>query len=97
MPSLRFLKKKALSASLMEAESKSRRLESEAREAVERAVRAEVERDAACHEVTMARLEIDTAGSAWAQMEFELARVQHGLPALEDARRKVESELDEAQ
>ena len=38
MPSLRFLKKKALSASLMEAKSKSRRLESEAREAVERAV-----------------------------------------------------------
>ena len=49
-----FSDKKTLSASLMEAESKSRRLELEAREAVERATRVETERDAARHEVTMA-------------------------------------------
>ena len=48
----------------MEAESKSRRLESEAREAIERAVRAEAERDAARHEVAMTRLEIGVASSA---------------------------------
>ena len=48
-----FSYKKALSASLMEAESKSRRLESEAREAVDRAVRAEAEGDAAHHEFAM--------------------------------------------
>ena len=81
----------------MEAEPKSRCLESEASEAVERAVRAEAEKDAACHEVAMARLEIETAGSARAQIEFELARVQRALVGLEDARRKVEFELDEAQ
>ena len=60
----------------MEAESKSRRLKSEAREAVDRAVHTEAERDVAHHEVAMAHLEIEAAGSAWAQMEFELARVQ---------------------
>ena len=50
----------------MDAESKSRRLELEAREAVERAAHAEAERDAAHHEVAMTRLEIDVAGSACA-------------------------------
>ena len=59
-----FSDKKALSASLMEAESISRRLELEAREAVERATHAEAEKDAAHHELTMALLEIDVAGSA---------------------------------
>ena len=54
-----FSDKKALSASLMEAESKSRRLEVEAREAAERATRAEAERDVARHEVAMARVEMD--------------------------------------
>ena len=73
----------------MEAESKSRRLELEAREAVERASHAEVERDAARHEVVMARLEIDATGSALAQMESKLAQVQRALAALEDARRKM--------
>ena len=69
-----FSDKKTLNASLMEAESKSRRLELEVvREAVERETRAEAERDAARHEVVMARLEIDAAGSARAQMESELA------------------------
>ena len=92
-----FSDKKALSASLMEAESKSRRLELEAREAIEMATRAKAERDVARHEVAMARLEIDAAGSARAQMESELARVQHALATLEGARRKMESELDVAQ
>ena len=46
--------KKALSAILSEAESKSRRLELEAREAVERTTRAEAERDVAWHELVMA-------------------------------------------
>ena len=81
----------------MEAESKSRCLESEVREAVERAVHAEKERDAARHEVAMGRLEIDAAGNAQAQMESVLARVQSALATLKDARQKVESELDRAQ
>ena len=67
--------KKALSATLLEVESKSRRLELEVKEAAERATRAEAKRDVARHEVAMARLEIDAAGSARAQMEFELAQV----------------------
>ena len=70
-----FSDKKALSASLMEADSKLRRLELEAREVVERAAHAEVERDVACHEVVMARLKIDAVGSARAQIESELAQV----------------------
>ena len=81
----------------MEAESKSRRLELEAREAIERATYAEDERDAACHEVAMAQLEINAAGSARAQMESELARVQRALAASKDARWKMECELDAAQ
>ena len=67
--------RKALSASLMEAESKSRRLELEAKETAERAARAEAERDVACYEVAMARLEIDATGNAQVQMKFELGRV----------------------
>ena len=59
-----FSDKKALSAALMEAKSKSRQLELEAREPAERATRAEAEKDAAHHELAMARLEIDAVGSA---------------------------------
>ena len=70
-----FSDKKALSASLMEVESRSRRLELEAREVVKRATRAEAERDAARHEVAMARLDIDAESSARAQVESELAWV----------------------
>ena len=81
----------------MEAESNSRRWESEAREAVERVIRAESERDAAYREVAMARLEIEAASSAWAHVEYELARVQCTLATSKDARRKVESELDGVQ
>ena len=92
-----FSDKKTMSASLMEAESKSKRLELEAREAVERATHAEAERDVARHEVAMARLEIDATGSTWAQMKTELARVQRSLAASKDPRRKVEYELYVAQ
>ena len=56
----------ALSASLMEAEANSMRWESEAKEAVERAVRAEAEKDVACHEASMAKLDDEASGSAWA-------------------------------
>ena len=59
-----FSYKKALSASLVEVESKSRWLELEAREAVEREARAKAESDASHYEVEIARLEIDAAGSA---------------------------------
>ena len=87
-----------MSASLIEAESKSksRHLESEAREVVDMAIHDETERDAAHHDLAMARLEIDATGSARAQVESELARVHRALTAVEDARRKVESELDVA-
>ena len=61
-----FSDKKALSAALIEAKSKSRRLELEAREAAERVTRVEAERDVACHELAMVRLEIDVAGKAQA-------------------------------
>ena len=89
--------KKVLSPALVEVKSKSRRLESEVREAAERVTRAEAERDATRYELAMAQLEIDVAGSAPIQMESELARVQRALDASEDARRKVEFELDVAQ
>ena len=42
----------------------------------------------------MALLNTEAVGSAWVQLEFELARVQQALVALKDARRKVEYELD---
>ena len=40
-------------------------------------IRAKVERDDARHEVVMVRLETEVAGSARAQVESKLARVQH--------------------
>ena len=70
----------------MEAEASSRCWESEDKEAVERAVWAKAERDAARHEASMAKLDAEAVGSARAQVEFELARVQHALAASEDAR-----------
>ena len=92
-----FSDRKALRAALMEAESKSRRLELEAREAAEMETRAKAKRDVARHELAMTRLEIDAIGSARAQMESELAWVQHALATSEDTRWKMESELDVAQ
>ena len=47
-----------------------------------------MERDAARHEVSMARLDAEAARSAWAQVESELAKVQHAFAASEDARHK---------
>ena len=63
------------SASLKGAELTCRRLELEAKESVERAARAEAERDTARHEAAMAKLEIEGAVNARAQMESELSRV----------------------
>ena len=54
-------------------------------------VRAEAEKDVVRHEVAMARLDTEAAGSAQAQVESEFERVQHALVASEDARRKMES------
>ena len=81
----------------MEAEASSRRWESEAKEAVEREVRAKAERDATRHEASMDKLDAEMVGSARAQVEFELARVQHALAALEDAQQKGEFVLTGAQ
>ena len=66
---LAFSDQKALSTSSREEESNSRRWESEAKEAGERTIRAEAERGAARHEVAMARLEAEVAGSARAQVD----------------------------
>ena len=63
------------SASLKEAESTCRHLELEAKESTERAAREEAERDAACHEVAMAKLQIEGAINTLAQVESELAWV----------------------
>ena len=84
---------KALSASLMEAEVSSRCWESKAKEVVERAVWVEAERVVACHEASMARLDAKAVGSARAQVESELARIQHSLASSEFVRQKGESEL----
>ena len=70
-----------------------RRLELEAKEAADKAARAATERNAAWHEVVMALLEIEAAGSAWEQVELELSRVQSALTTSEGGRLKAESEL----
>ena len=80
------------SASLKKAELACRRLELEAKESNERATRAEAETDAPCHEVAMAKLAIEGAVNARAQIEFELARVQRALALAEDARQRAKSE-----
>ena len=74
----------------MEVEASSRRWESKAQEAVERAVHAEAERDVARYEEWIAKLNAEAAGSAWAQVESELAKVQHALAASEKVRQKGE-------
>ena len=81
-----------LSASLAEAESRSRRWETKAKEGVEKVARVEAERDAARHEAPMAHMDADVAGSARAKMESELARVQNVPADSEEARRKSEDE-----
>ena len=54
--------------------------------------RAKVERDVARHDVLMARMDADMAGSARAKVESELARVQNALAVVEEVRRKAEDE-----
>ena len=83
-----------MNASLSEAQLNARRWELEVKEDMDRAAWAKAERDAARHKAAMARLETDSAGSARAQMESELARVQRALTASEGVRLKAESELD---
>ena len=84
---LRLSDQEILNASLKKAQLNARRWELEAKEAVDRAAWAEAERDAARHEA-MARLETDAEGSARAQMESELARIQCTLIASEGVRLK---------
>ena len=62
-----------LDASLKEAQLTIRRLELEAKEVADRAARAKTKRDVILHEMAMLRLEIEAAGSAWAQVELELS------------------------
>ena len=83
---------RALSASLAEAESRSRRWEKEVKEGVEKLARAEAERGATRHEALMALMDVDAAGNARVKMESELAKVQNALAVLEEARRKAEDE-----
>ena len=44
--------------------------------------------------MAMALLEADEAGNAWAQMEFELTRVQGALTTSEGIRLKAKFKLD---
>ena len=85
------------SPSLKEAELACRRLEFEAKEFAERAARVEAKRDTARHEAAMAKLEIEWAVNAKAQMESELTRVQRALTVAESARLKAESEREVVQ
>ena len=55
---------RALSASLDEGESSSRRWENEAKESIEKVARAKAERDSSHHDVLMDHMDADTAGSA---------------------------------
>ena len=82
-----------LSASLAEAKSNSRCWENEARESVERMARAEVERDVARYDALMARMDADAVRNARARVEFELARVQNSLAAVEEARRMADDKV----
>ena len=83
---------RALSASLAEAESSSRRWENEVKERIENMARAKAERDAAHHDASMARMDADVARNTGAKVEFELARVQNALVVAKDARRKAKKE-----
>ena len=79
-------------ASSKEAELTCHRLEIEAKESAERAAWAEAERDAARHEAAMAKLQIEGAVNTRAQVESELALVQHALAVAKNAHMKAESE-----
>ena len=54
---------------------------------------AEVERDAARHDTSIARFDVDVAGSARVKVESELARVKNALVIAEEARRKADDEV----
>ena len=81
-----------LSASLYEAESRSRLWEKEAKEGVEKVALVEAERDATRHEASMASMDVNAVGRARAKVESELGRVQHALAILEEVRREAEDE-----
>ena len=83
-----------LDASLKKAQLITRRWKLEAKEATDKAARAKVERDVAWHETVMARLETKATGSARAQVELELSRVQCALTIAKGGRLKAESNLD---
>ena len=83
---------KALSASLVEAESSSRRWENEAKESVEKMARADVKSYIARNDASMARMDADAAGNARAKVESKLDRVQNALAVVEEARRKAKYE-----
>ena len=85
---------KSLNASLKEAQLNARHWEMENKEVVDKVARAKAEKDVARHEAAMERLKTDMAGSARAQMESELTRVQRALTTSEGVWMKVESELD---
>ena len=85
------------SVSLKQVELACRSLELEAKESPEKAARAKAERDAACHEVAMAKLTAEGALNTRAQVESELAWVQHALGLTEEARWKAEFDRGAAQ
>ena len=62
------------------------RLELKAKESAKRASRAEAERDKACHKAAMAKLAIKGAVNTQAEIESELAQVQHALALAKNAR-----------
>ena len=78
------------SASLKKAELACHRLELEDKESAERDSRADAERDAARREVAMAKLTAEGALNTRAQVESDLARVQHALGLTEEACLKAE-------
>ena len=84
---------RALSASLAEAESSSRRWENEARGSVERTARAEDKKDVARYDALMAHMDADAVGNVRARVESELARVQNASAMTEEARRKADDEV----
>ena len=84
---------RALSASLAEAESSSRRWENEARGSVERTARAEDKKDVARYDALMAHMDADAVGNVRARVESELARVQNASAVTEEARRKADDEV----
>ena len=84
---------RALSASIAEVESSSRRWENEAKGSLEKMARAKAERDVARHDSSMARMDAEATGNARVKVESELARVQNALAVAEEARLKAKDEV----